>query len=696
VLSITLILGAMSFGIMNFVSQRIQKQQFQSFESHAISLSDAIGAQFYERYGDVQTFSISPAIQSSNKQLVVDTLNTFSALYGIYDLILVVNKSGRLVAVNSKGPDGKDLNVAPLYAKNYSEEPWFKSVLSGETTSDEDKGFSGTYFEDTQIDPYSSEVFGDKRLGNSFSTAIKDSSGNLIGVISNRAGSRWFEVAIKDLFRGLKKLGINTADVSLLGQDGVLQFEYTSNPESETLDSSKYDWNRILKINFLTASNGSLTQLMSKATGAEIVKDPFINSSFVTGFSKVSGPKFIEAIGWNVMVRQPADSKEGLSELFYIRNAFYLCLISVILIALFVSFRFSSAISSRLSNLAGTLSTGASEVAATSRSLAVSSGKLSEAATEQASAIQETAASLDEVSAMLKSASDNAGRSKEVSKKSFELAERGKSSIQEMISAISVINQSNDMIMGQVETGNLKTAEIIKMIEEISQKTKVINDIVFQTKLLSFNASVEAARAGEHGKGFAVVAEEIGNLAQMSGNAATEISALLETSVQKVDQIISETKASVGQSVQEGKQKVMFGTDIARRCHELLDHILSSVKDVDAMVTQIAASSSEQTQGVGEINRAMNQLDAATQQNTAIAHQEAGTSTQLERGASDLESLVSDLISMVNGGRKQKSEVRKKKVEAKVVSIEKKLGNLQVVSSADAPPSSDDSRFESV
>ena len=121
--------------------------------------------------------------------------------------------------------------------------------------------------------------------------------------------------------------------------------------------------------------------------------------------------------------------------------------------------------------------------------------------------------------------------------------------------------------MGQVETGNLKIAEIIKMIEEISQKTRVINDIVFQTKLLTFNASVEAAREGEHGKGFALIAEEIGNLAQMSGNAATEISALLETSVQKVDQIISESKSSVGQSVQEGKQKVMFGTDIARRCH---------------------------------------------------------------------------------------------------------------------------------
>jgi methyl-accepting chemotaxis protein len=78
--------------------------------------------------------------------------------------------------------------------------------------------------------------------------------------------------------------------------------------------------------------------------------------------------------------------------------------------------------------------------------------------------------------------------------------------------------------MNQINYSNEQMSEIVKVIQEIETKTKVINDIVFQTKLLSFNASVEAARAGEQGKGFAVVAEEVGNLAQMSGNAAKEIS----------------------------------------------------------------------------------------------------------------------------------------------------------------------------
>ena len=652
VLVITLILGGMTFGILNYISLKVQDQQFQSFESHAISLSDAIGAQFYERYGDVQTFSISPSIQSSNRQTIVDTLNTFSALYSIYDLILVVGKNGKLLAVNSKGPDGKEIKVAPLYEKSYADEPWFKAALNGEFTTDKEKGFSGTFFEEVHQDPFASEVYGEKRLGNSFSTAIKDTSGNVIGVISNRAGARWFEGAIKELFRGLKKLGINTADVSLLGKDGTLLFEYTSNPDSADLDESKYDWNHILKLNLLSAKDAAAMAVLSKASGAGEFKSASDQAEYVTGFSRVSGPKFIESIGWSVLVRQPADSKEGLSELFHIRNAFYVTLIAVIFVSLLAALRFSGTLSNRLSKLADQLSTGASSVAATSKEISISSSKLSEAATEQASAIQETAASLDEVTAMLRSASDNAAKSQDVSRRSREFAEKGKASIQEMIDAISNINQSNESIMKQVDQGNVQISEIIRMIEEIGQKTKVINDIVFQTKLLSFNASVEAARAGEQGKGFAVVAEEVGNLARMSGNAATEISSLLESSTQRVERIISDTKTNVDQSVKEGRDKVRSGTEIAKRCYELLEQILNSAKDVDTMVTHIARSSVEQTQGVGEINKAMNQLDSATQQNTSIAHQEASTSVQLEKGALDLESMVQELNTMVKGGTK--------------------------------------------
>ena len=92
-----------------------------------------------------------------------------------------------------------------------------------------------------------------------------------------------------------------------------------------------------------------------------------------------------------------------------------------------------------------------------------------------------------------------------------------------MLRSIDEINQSQKDTIETLDTTASDVKNMMTLIETINQKTSVINDIVFQTKLLSFNASVEAARAGEHGKGFAVVAEEVGNLAQMSGNAAQEI-----------------------------------------------------------------------------------------------------------------------------------------------------------------------------
>lgn len=79
--------------------------------------------------------------------------------------------------------------------------------------------------------------------------------------------------------------------------------------------------------------------------------------------------------------------------------------------------------------------------------------------------------------------------------------------------------------------------EILEVIPLIKKKTNIIDEIVFKTQLLSFNASIEAERAGENGRGFSVVAQEIGNLAQTSGSAASDISDLIKSSLKKSQQL---------------------------------------------------------------------------------------------------------------------------------------------------------------
>ena len=313
---------------------------------------------------------------------------------------------------------------------------------------------------------------------------------------------------------------------------------------------------------------------------------------------------------------------------------------------------------------------------------------------------------------MVNKTSDNANSTASTSSISQQKAASGKVVVEKMIQSMDRINESNTTIMNQMNRSNDQIAEIVKVIEEIGTKTKVINDIVFQTKLLSFNASVEAARAGEHGKGFAVVAEEVGNLAQMSGNAAKEIGALLDGSIQKVNSIVSETKSRVQTLISEGKVTVDEGSRVARECGNVLEEIVQNVSSVSTMAGEIASASDEQARGVAEITKAMSQLDQVTQQNSMTSQECATAADGLSHQSQALRGAVTELVMVIRGG-KGSDQVRKVvKVQAPVFKVSTDRKNVIPIQSAKkavaqvAPksfqkavgglPSHDDAGFEDV
>lgn len=302
-----------------------------------------------------------------------------------------------------------------------------------------------------------------------------------------------------------------------------------------------------------------------------------------------------------------------------------------------------------LTQLADNLAKTADEVASMSSEIAATSSHISDGAVQQAAALEETSASMEEMSAMVSRNSEGADRSKDLANKSQSTAEQGKNVVQEMIHSIDEIDKSNSQIMNQIEDSNRQISDIVQIIAEIGNKTKVINEIVFQTKLLSFNASVEAARAGEQGKGFAVVAEEVGNLARMSGNAAADITQMLDSSLHKVESIVSETKSKVEVLVKVGKEKVEKGTDVAKECEAVLQEIVQNVQSVSAMVEQIAEGSHEQSKGVSEINKALVQLNNITQQNTGAAQESSFAADKLSSQAELLRQIVQSVMATMNG-----------------------------------------------
>ncbi len=234
-----------------------------------------------------------------------------------------------------------------------------------------------------------------------------------------------------------------------------------------------------------------------------------------------------------------------------------------------------------LDGLAQTLSAMAQSAAALrsgTQEIAGASDDLSRRTEQQAASLEQTAAALDELTATVARSSEGARKVSGA-----------------MTDARSDASSSGTVVQNAVKA----MGEIEQSSRQISQIVGVIDEIAFQTNLLALNAGVEAARAGEAGRGFAVVASEVRSLAQRCGEAAKEIKDLIRASSSQVE----------------------AGVKLVGAAGESLGRIVTNIAEIDALMADIASSSSEQSAGLTEVNTAVNQMDQVTQQNAAMVEQ---------------------------------------------------------------------------
>lgn len=314
-----------------------------------------------------------------------------------------------------------------------------------------------------------------------------------------------------------------------------------------------------------------------------------------------------------------------------------------------IGFLYGAFLAWRLKRIARQLASSSRQVSDVASQTATSATDLSESAMKQAAGLEEAAASIEEISAMVKQNSEMALRTRQAVDDNLQVSKEGTHNIEQMRTAMTEIRETNEEVSAQMQETNQELGEILGIISQIEEKTKVINDIVFQTKLLSFNASVEAARAGEHGKGFAVVAEEVGNLARMSGSAATEIRDLLSGSVERVNTIVDKSRQRVGMLLETGQQKIVAGEAVAARCFEDFEKIAENAQSMTGMMATVAEATKQQTQGLEEVGKAVTQLDQATQQNASMAEEGSAQAVVLSGEAVQLTESVDRLVQFVDG-----------------------------------------------
>lgn len=242
-----------------------------------------------------------------------------------------------------------------------------------------------------------------------------------------------------------------------------------------------------------------------------------------------------------------------------------------------------------------------------SGSVASAAEGIADRSSSQAAAAEQSSASLEEITSMTRQNADNTKAADAKMQQTKATAEQASGVMEEM-----------NVSMEEILTASAETQKIVKTIDEIA----------FQTNLLSLNAAVEAARAGEAGAGFAVVADEVRNLALRSAESAKDTAALIENIV----------------------QRIQSGSSLVKKATESFREVAEGATKVATLLDEINTANNEQSIGVSQISVGINEMDRLTQESVATSEEAAATAEELHTEAQNLTGIVESLVTLVEGG----------------------------------------------
>lgn len=572
-----------------------------------------------KRYRDAQAFSINSdardALVSGDTTLLTTAINDYVKLYEVYNLCMVVDLNGNVVAVNDVNNKGEHIDTSFLIGKNFSQADWFTHAKNGIFTKSKD--VTGTVMSDPIRDVDNAKVTGSDELIMNFSAPIKSKDGAVLGVWRNLANFALIEEIMKMPYAELKKQGVLSAEVSMVDAKGTVLAHF--DPQGEGKEEMIHDPSIILNRNLVKEGDEIAKMAMGGHSGVGRDFDP-VHKVWVTAcYADSKGAMGLPDLNWVIMVS--VHEQELMNNVITITEAASVIAILFMLLAAFFIARsisrpivacssvveklangdltgkvgisrsdelgiLSSSIDSCVNNLRKMID----EIVRTSQSLAESSSVLTRTANSQAASAEQTNVQANTVAA---AGEELATNSKVMTNSAGHISESASAvsvSLEEMSASIQEVARScakESEIATKADQQARQTRALMEKLEEsasqIGKIVELINRIAEQTNLLALNATIEAASAGEAGRGFAVVANEVKELARQSAAATEDI-----------------------------RSQVALIQDNATNSMTAIDDVAKVIEQVSEIASSIAAAVEEQSATTSEIVRSINNLTNST------------------------------------------------------------------------------------
>ncbi len=596
---------------------------------------DIMYRNLFERYGDVQAFAMNPIAIAMEPAALTTLANAYTDLYDFYDLMVITDLDGHVVATNTRDLAGKPLpNVSALTGLSLGVHPWFAAALTTPA--------GGTDYADVERDQVIATATGQPGEVLRFTAPIRHGD-RVVGMWTNYAS--WDRVVLAAKRQIDEKITAQGISITFLDRTGGVLID--GNDPAGVMRR---------EVNLATIG---VQAAVTAIACTDTARGYTCESNRRTGAPQVNGWAWrkeslgFPGYGWSVLVRQDrAAALAGVHHLFVIEAVTGLiALVVAALVGLLLARSIVRPIQA-IGQVMGAVASGdlthrveliggqevgdlarstndtvarlrllVGRIAESATTLSAAAEELSATATELVATSTETDAQARSVTAAVQGVAGNistvAAGSEELAASVAEVAGNMTATARVATDAARQTRESDDMV-AKLNAASLKIGEVVNTISAIAE----------QTKLLALNATIEAARAGESGRGFAVVAGEVKHLAQQTATATGDIRTQI-SSIQGEVQGVSAALATISRTV--------ASLDTSQQS------ISAAVEEQSATANEMTRTLTQASQGSGEIANQVGGLADAARAVAQGADDTQHAATQLSQLASDLRGLIATM-----------------------------------------------------